>query len=305
MEPSRDPPVSDNVKEPETGSFRLQARHVALTYAQCDLSKEEVRETLMKRSPTHMIIAQEHHKDGGLHLHVYLHREKKFDTKNKRYFDIKGFHPNIKKCYNQTGWINYLKKEDLNPDISFNFDAFDSKNFVRRKNDFEAFKNYHESRALVGKVPSMFVFKDKEIRIDMEAKKRNVWIVGDPSIGKSEAIVDFIVDNKLSYLVITDDRYPFDNYEDQRVVWWDDTFPKRKDLIACSNKHRIKVCVGPTRYTSKFWEQNVNRLIFVTTNNIPDYWDDEAFIERFHRIDVRSAHSSSGQAPLDWYNSIL
>lgn len=107
-------------------TFRLNTQRVALTYPQCNIGKDKVMEALLSLSqtPDKVIVAEEHHQDGSIHYHCYLQRDSKFSTRNERYFDIVGHHPNIKKEYINgegkrysvdEGWIEYLLKEDTTP----------------------------------------------------------------------------------------------------------------------------------------------------------------------------------------------
>ena len=67
----------------DRGSYRLNASQIFLTYAQCDIEPVVMLEFLKRLVKIEeYIIAQEKHKDGGLHLHCYLKLEKKV-KKNK------------------------------------------------------------------------------------------------------------------------------------------------------------------------------------------------------------------------------
>lgn len=99
-----------------TQSFRINGRHIALTYAQVpeEWTREWLLEQLRKRGTAFdsYVVAMERHEDGGKHFHVYLRAVNKFDIKNARYYDIGDRHPNIQVCKNHTDWIKYCLKED-------------------------------------------------------------------------------------------------------------------------------------------------------------------------------------------------
>jgi len=40
------------------------------------------------------LVAHEKHEDGGDHIHVYLHLNKKKDVRRADYFDVEGHHGN-------------------------------------------------------------------------------------------------------------------------------------------------------------------------------------------------------------------
>lgn len=76
--------------------FNFNAKQVFLTYAQCNLDKTEVYDHFNTFcGVAEYIVAREKHEDGGLHLHCYFKFKSQIHTRDERYFDIKGFHPNI------------------------------------------------------------------------------------------------------------------------------------------------------------------------------------------------------------------
>lgn len=96
----------------EASSFRYNARKVFLTYPRCDIPMPEMLEALTAiKAYKHYVIGQEHHEDEGLHLHVVLSYPTPVNTRNERFWDIRGFHPNIQKPQNIENCIGYCKKE--------------------------------------------------------------------------------------------------------------------------------------------------------------------------------------------------
>lgn len=96
--------------------FRLQAKNFLLTYSQCNASKEELLEFLKtKGHVAEYCIGQEHHEDGGLHLHAWVSFKEKVRTTDTRYFDLREFHPNILRARSKKGSIEYCSKEDPEP----------------------------------------------------------------------------------------------------------------------------------------------------------------------------------------------
>lgn len=116
---------ADSDMEPEeikAKGFDFRGKNVGLTYAQCDLTMEELYEGLLVL-PTQaadfdkFVIGQEHHNDGGQHFHVYLHYPKAVHATTAAYWDVEGYHPNIKRFGAKKvdsaidRWISYCKKE--------------------------------------------------------------------------------------------------------------------------------------------------------------------------------------------------
>ncbi len=86
--------------------FRLCARNLFLTYPQCSVDPSVVLERL-KTWSTHStpvewaIVAQEHHKDGSLHLHCCVHLKKKKNFHGAACFDfLTQKHGNYRGCRN-------------------------------------------------------------------------------------------------------------------------------------------------------------------------------------------------------------
>lgn len=102
---------------------RVAAKVFLLTYAQCDMEKQNmvnaIGEIKSKIDIEWLICGQEEHEDGGLHLHVCLGYVKKKDIDPSNYFEVNGFHPNIAshKFGNVHDMINYCRKEDKEPII--------------------------------------------------------------------------------------------------------------------------------------------------------------------------------------------
>lgn len=117
----------DNSENNETNhpSFRLQAKHVFLTYPQFECDKNMLLQHLQQLYPIEKaIICREHHADGHPHMHVYICFKRKISTTNIRRFDFRGKHPNITKCANVQASIQYCQKEDLEP-LKFGFNDQD------------------------------------------------------------------------------------------------------------------------------------------------------------------------------------
>ena len=84
---------------PRQNQFRIQSKQLFLTYAQCTLDGADVSNRLSNLLAPYGIICSrvgtEQHQDGGTHLHCYFKLNGRFETRNQRFFDLDGFHPNI------------------------------------------------------------------------------------------------------------------------------------------------------------------------------------------------------------------
>lgn len=84
---------------PRTAStFRINAKNYFLTYAQCDVTKEDMRDHILGLEGDRiawMVLASEKHADGGDHLHIQIEYENSRQIYKADHFDKGEFHPNI------------------------------------------------------------------------------------------------------------------------------------------------------------------------------------------------------------------
>jgi len=102
--------------------FAFDGVHVFLTYPQCPLEREQLRDRITQGiNPSKYLIARERHDDGNYHLHAYLHfgRRRRFTGANA--FDVDGYHPNIQKPRSAANVIAYCCKEDTEPLANFDY----------------------------------------------------------------------------------------------------------------------------------------------------------------------------------------
>lgn len=94
------------------GSFRLNAKHVFLTYPHSDLNFQELYNFIDSKYPLEKaIISKEHHKDGTPHIHALLSFKKRTDIRDERVFDFQDRHPSMESIRNIHATMNYVKKE--------------------------------------------------------------------------------------------------------------------------------------------------------------------------------------------------
>lgn len=99
-----------------TDKFRFAASTVFLTYSQTpgkltpDMLLAKISE---KVGVEQYLIAQERHEDLGYHLHAYFKFDKKLDTRDPRFFDVKYYrvyHPNVQRVKRKYSLWRYIKK---------------------------------------------------------------------------------------------------------------------------------------------------------------------------------------------------
>jgi len=103
-------------------SFSFDGVHVFLTYPQCALEREQLRDALVAScNPQKYLIGRERHEDGNYHLHAYLHFGGRRRFTSERAFDVDGHHPNIQKPRSARSVIAYCTKDDTEPLANFDY----------------------------------------------------------------------------------------------------------------------------------------------------------------------------------------
>lgn len=96
-------------------TFQFSARYALITYAQCGtLSEWSVLDHFTSLG-AECIIAREDHADGGTHLHVFCDFGRKKQSRRADFFDVDGYHPNIKPSRGRAGegWDYAVKDGDV------------------------------------------------------------------------------------------------------------------------------------------------------------------------------------------------
>lgn len=138
-------------------NFRLDAKHLFLTYPQCDLDKQVAYDFLEdKFHPKLILVAREEHADGTPHLHVYLGLEKRRHFTGADFADIfihpKTYHGNYQSCRSPSAAAKYAAKDQ---DFVSNFDPLKTNN---RK-----LKEWASSELINGRRPLTSLVKDEPI----------------------------------------------------------------------------------------------------------------------------------------------
>lgn len=99
----------------EEMAFRVQGKHILLTYAQAERiqTKESLLQALRDKvpSPIAWIVAKEQHADGNFHYHALLKFERRIDVRAVDFWDVEGHHPNIVTCRAPARARDYVIKD--------------------------------------------------------------------------------------------------------------------------------------------------------------------------------------------------
>jgi len=268
----------------EEKAFRLSCKKLFLTYPQCNVEKNDLLSFLkLKAHIVAYYIGSEKHEDGNLHLHAAIHYAVKIDTKDVRCFDYKGFHPNVQSARSWSSVVAYCTKGG-DYIHSVQLDVSDPTNYRKRKQDFEEWERDLQARQIVEvKWPVNLPNGDAYDPTTM-GKKRHLWIVGAPDLGKTTWIQNTFAGQKVYLRANT--KYPYDAYKGESVIVFDDLMPTFTEIASVSITYKIPTTVyGDTRYRSVYWPLNTDIVMIVVSNKGPVYGSaDDAFNARFNVI---------------------
>lgn len=216
-------------------------------------------------------------------MHCMIVYNVKLDTRDVRYFDVRGEHPNVRK----------VKKKDFMPKIEYlskdgkvtrfgewkPFGMFPtSTGYGKKKVDHENW--VADSKAATRPSPFPFNLPDGHLverpTIDAKGdfpKKRHWLILGPLDCGKSRWLK--CLQGRAWYNRPATD-YPFEYglYRQEEVVVYDDVVPRLEELLSVCNPVYDQAHVyGKSRYRPNFWQANQARVVIWLLNpeSLPSY----------------------------------
>lgn len=110
LRPSQNGTVNDSSQR-----MRFNARYALVTYTHADTLDPSDIGAHIGTLDAQCVIGRENHADGSLHFHCFVDFGRKFSTRNCRFLDVHGFHPNIKPGYRtpEKGWDYATKDGDV------------------------------------------------------------------------------------------------------------------------------------------------------------------------------------------------
>lgn len=261
----------------------------SVTYPQCSLSKEQAGGLLAALEGVDaVVVAQEHHKESGLHLHAYL----KFRERRRRptaFFDIAGFHGNVKNCHNVKGWIQYLTKDDKEPwTHEFDVQACLKKKratlSVARAADmpYEKLRTKIRPQDLQRTLAGIQLDKLLTAQVKDLEKPCGVWIYGLPGIGKSFDVRRYCRNKGLGLFDKPHNKW-WDGYSGEEVVLLDDLHPGDRSWITKFLKTWADAY--PFKAETKGGSMQIRPKWLIITSNfeIHEFADRMQDIEALHR----------------------
>lgn len=271
----------------EIKSFRVNRNKLCLTYSQTgEATKEELLSFLqgLGSIKTYCISQEEHETTGGWHLHAAVWYTEKLDIKrrDKLFFNGKG--PCLRYCWNYDGYVGYVKKKGDYIEGEEVFDDSTSKNWTKRLADFEARKEYLEDKKRQAVTWPIKLLDGSEFDPTNLGKKKNLWMVGTPDLGKTKWLQDTFEGKRIFNR--RNNKYPYEGYQGEEVIFMDDALPSFSEIAHMTQFYKIKTPVfGETRYKNYWMPLKTNIVFIVISNCEPDYGNlQEAFLSRFNIV---------------------
>lgn len=91
-----------------------------------------LKERLVDKGIKELVIAQEKHKEEGLHLHVYVRLESHYRARGEhKTLKLGDHYPNVQATVNKKAWLIYVTKEDKEP----HEEGIEVRQFLQAKQD--------------------------------------------------------------------------------------------------------------------------------------------------------------------------
>ena len=228
--------------------------------------------------------------DGTLHLHIWITFIRKVDTVNPRYFDATigndeemqrvTYHCNIRREDRRRSGVSnairayeYLCKYDgtVPVDIVGSTRLYPtSRNFRKEYGDRSQWLAYLAVSAMPAPTyPIRLPDGDEADTPLASCKQRHLWIWGPASSGKTLWLEKNIVCFRNYRVAGT--MYPFDNYDGEQIIVYDDVIPKAEHLLSiCNSSAYPRPCPGQTRYHVRYVPGNLVTLVIVCNNHCID-----------------------------------
>lgn len=155
--------------------YRLDAKHLFLTYPKCNVPKEEAFEILGKLFDCNKLaVGHELHEDGSDHLHVYIELTRRKHFNRPDFADIvykqETFHGNYQSCRSYKAVFKYVSKGN---DVKANFTFDDLKSHTRKEIAKMILEKNMSSHEAVTEYPQL-LFGYKRFKADLEQYKRDI-----------------------------------------------------------------------------------------------------------------------------------
>lgn len=218
---------------PVASNRRITRKNFALTFPRCPVDKTDMLQHLKSlfydTDIVYLLVAQEHHQDGGLHLHCFLQLKMPINLKNMKKFDLLidtvNYHPEIEECKSIKDWINYCKKEGNWCDWGSNpltTSKLNKKELNEKLINSDLNELIDNGTISLKELPRIIQAKEAYKLLQKKQRRRELkvkWYYGATGTGKTRKALDEAGDD---YWISGENLKWFDGYKGQETVVLDD-----------------------------------------------------------------------------------
>lgn len=213
---------------------RVCAKWVMLTYPALGGGKPDINSWqahFKSIGATAGVISRERHRDGSWHIHALLEKATKWDCGLKFFDHVK--HPNIRTVLHGKweGAEEYVLKDGDYLRWNLREVPATSRNYVKRKQDREAWLRDVRQARFSQQVDVLDLPNGEgKLVLNEPGKRRGIVLVGEADFGKTTWLLSELRGTK--YYQVRNERNPWDQWNDARVVVWNDCdfWPNKGDL---------------------------------------------------------------------------
>lgn len=265
---------SDDASETQTNNqnFRIDARHLELTYSRCNATVEDFTEflntSILKKTQCHSwFAAREYHQDGTPHYHVLVKFNKRQSFRDPRAFDHAGYHPRIRSVRDVHAYFRYIT-DPSKPSRDTTFSSADWMDPIARANTGGRRRtgNGPDNDGLDGEGVSWRDIVDAETKVEyFELVRKYKPYDYALNLARLEFSASRLFNRKPVY--VPEFKYTDFNVPEELAEW---------ATVHRHEPHRPKslILCGPTRTGKTEWARSIGRHTYWYGQCNIDTWDD-------------------------------
>ncbi len=275
--------------------FRLNCKRLFLTWPQCPVSRDDavgqIKEKLKKSIIKRLVVGQEHHLDGELHLHAAIELERRCNICRANHFDLtlqadgpngetKKYHGDYQKMKGSFhASASYCTKEDKEAVV-------EGVNLLALATATKSKKKYIAKEVFEGKPLAQAIKENPDCLFEHYSWKRSVcsykldaakpyapggvrglWFWGKPNTGKSHRAREISLKEFDQNPYVKDTTRWWDGYEGEKVVVLDDLDSSFAQMPGLTNRLKVWTDKYPVNGEIKGGTIPLEHEIFIVTSN--------------------------------------